>query len=129
MAEFPYLIAIALVEQEGGRAMPLGGKSLGDVIHREDLPGEKGKGIALELLLRLFQRTDENTLKRVAGEESLLIVEMPMEEMQLKLPLLKAKWLKTGDTENFMIEMKKNCIGLWTVKFVRYEGIKFLRYE
>ena len=28
MSEFPYLIAIALIEEEGTRAMPLGGKSL-----------------------------------------------------------------------------------------------------
>tara|TARA_Y100001968_G_scaffold169355_1_gene155083 strand:- start:920 stop:1318 length:399 start_codon:yes stop_codon:yes gene_type:complete len=129
MAEFPYLIAIGLIEQDGKRAMPLGGKSLPNSIDIEEAPDDKAKPIALELLLRVLQRTEQGPLKRIAGDKSLLIVEMPIEAMQSKLSLLKANWLRNGNTDKFISEMNEISCSIWFVNFVRYEGVKFLRYE
>ena len=58
MADAPYLIALALLEQNGERAMPLQGKSLpadGD-------PGEVGREQALDLLTRVWHRSDAGAL-------------------------------------------------------------------
>ena len=49
MTDFPYLICIALIEQRGNRAMPLGGKSLKKPLDKISGPGITGKEIALEL--------------------------------------------------------------------------------
>ena len=127
MDEFPYLIAIALIDQGGRRAMPLGGKSLKDLIDGTQSPEEKGHLVALELLLRVFQRSEKDTLKAIAGDESLLIVQLHMDVMQEKLPILKSEWLKSGDKNRFISELKVISSGLWKINFARYEGIKFIR--
>ena len=49
-------------------------------------PGDDGRTLALELLLRLWQRSQEGPLQRAAGAASLLLVELPMEVMSEKLP-------------------------------------------
>ena len=54
MAESPYLVALALAEQEGRRILPLTGKSRPAALLPAD-PGEEGRTLALELLLRLWQ--------------------------------------------------------------------------
>ena len=63
MADAPYLIALALLEQNGERAMPLQGKSLREPLPADGDPGEVGQQQALELLLReQGDRTDVQTL-------------------------------------------------------------------
>ncbi len=127
MADFHYLIALALIEQEGQRAMPLGGKSLKASINSDSDLNNVGKDIALELLLRVLQRTDIGGLCRAAGDRSLLLVEMPMELMQERLPSLKTFWLNTGDTDKFLIKLKAFSQGVWALNFVRYEGHRLIR--
>ncbi|MEY4802534.1 MAG: hypothetical protein RLZZ274_1265, partial [Cyanobacteriota bacterium] len=52
VADAPYLVALALVELDGKRALPLTGKSQREASGGE--PGEAGRTLALELLLRLW---------------------------------------------------------------------------
>jgi len=72
MADAPYLVALALVERDGKRALPLTGKSRSAAAAETPDPGEDGRTLALELLLRLWQRSDEGAQQRGAGEDSLL---------------------------------------------------------
>jgi hypothetical protein len=69
MADSPYLLAIALFEQNGKRAMPLGGRSLPKNAMRDDamVPAPIASELALELLLRVWQRSDQGPLQRDAG--------------------------------------------------------------
>jgi len=55
MADAPYLIALALLEQQGERAMPLQGKSLREPLPADGDPGAVGHQQALELLMRVWQ--------------------------------------------------------------------------
>lgn len=87
MADAPYFVALALVEFAGKRALPLTGKS--QSAQAAD-PGDDGRTLALELLLRLWQRSEEGPLQPAAREASLLLVELPLELMSEQLPLLKA---------------------------------------
>ena len=127
MDDFPYLIALALIEQEGKRAMPIGGKSLKTFIDIDDATDKVVTKVALELLLRVFQRSGNNSIKRVAGDKSILIAQIPMEVMRVKLPLIKKNWIESGDNDLFVSEMNNISNGLWQVVFVRYEGIKLIK--
>ena len=60
-----------------------------------------GHALVLELLLRVWQRSDQGVLQRAAGADSLLLVELPMERLSEDVPRLKADWLNTGDTAKF----------------------------
>ncbi|MEB3360499.1 MAG: hypothetical protein VKI42_00050 [Synechococcaceae cyanobacterium] len=53
-----FLVAIALIEGDGRRAVPLGGRSCAIDANSGASPGEPAIRIALELLLRLFQSSD-----------------------------------------------------------------------
>ncbi len=64
MANKDYLIAIALIEQNGVRAMPLGGKEIKDNLEDKEIFNKLGEDVILNLLLRVFQRCDEGPLKR-----------------------------------------------------------------
>ena len=64
MASKDYLIAIALIEQNLVRAMPLGGKEINDNLEDADNFKKLGEEVILNLLLRVFQRSDEGALKR-----------------------------------------------------------------
>ncbi len=129
MSEATYLIAIAFIEQEGKRFMPLGGKSLGKTLGFDEAPGPKGEEIALELLLRLFQRTEHSNFRRDAGDQSLVIVEMTIENMQENLPSLKSNWVDSGDTEKFFSCLCEISKSIWNVSFVKYQGILFRKFE
>ena len=126
MTENPYLIALALIEQNKNNAMPLGGKSLKQAINRDDDPGETGHHLAKELLLRVFQRSENGALKRAAGEKSLLLIQISIENMYNKLPLIKAKWIETGDSEMFFSQLKTLCDGIWSFSFSREDGMRFV---
>ena len=122
MADTPYLVALALVEIAGRRALPLGGQSWPAAASSDD-PGELGRTLALELLLRLWQRSDEGALRRTAGEASLLLLEMPLETMSEQLPKLKAAWLAGGGTDAMHAELRALAARGWQVSFAKYEGV------
>ena len=83
MADSPYLLAIALFTQNGKRAMPLGGRSMPKDAEQDDagVPAQLASELALELLLRIWQRSDQGPLQREAGQESLLMAELGMEHL------------------------------------------------
>jgi len=73
MADSIDLIAMALLEQDGRRAMPLQGQSLREAIPPEGDPGDVGRRQAFELLLRIWQRSDGAPVRRRDGDTSGLI--------------------------------------------------------
>jgi hypothetical protein len=129
MADAPYLIALALLEQNGGRAMPLQGKSLRSAIAAADDPGEAGRQQVLELLLRIWQRSDSGALNRADGDTSLLLAELPIEAFQEQLPRIKADWLNSGDTPRLMAQLRSLAGGLWTVKLEPRGPLVFERHQ
>ena len=127
MNSYPYLIAIALIEQGNKRCMPLGGKSLKKAITVNESPGELGENLVKELLIIIFQRSEEGALKRVAGDKSLLLVQIPMEIMQSELPSLKTEWIKSGDTEKLLSKICSLSDSVLKVIFNRADGIQSLQ--
>jgi hypothetical protein len=125
MAEAPYLVALALVTIAGRRALPLTGRSQPSGVAQAVDPGEAGRGLALELLLRLWQRSDEGPLQRAAGDSSLLLVELPLELMSEQLPLLKATWLSGGTTEDLLAALQTLAIRGWLITAAKYEPPSF----
>jgi hypothetical protein len=79
--------------------------------------------LALELLLRLWQRSDNGTLKRACGVDSLLLVELPMECLPEDLPRLKADWLNSGDTQAFQSGLQAMCGRAWTMSIAKFEPV------
>jgi hypothetical protein len=125
MADAPYLVALALLEQEGKRALPLNGKSLAVAAAEAPDPSDDGRTLVLELLLRLWQRSEEGALRRAAGEPSLLLVELPLEALQEQLPRLKARWVGGGSTADLHAELDALAIRGWSVSIARYEPVRF----
>ena len=113
MADAPYLVALALVEIQGQRALPLNGKSQTAAALEAADPGDDGRTLALELLLRLWQRSDAGALQRIAGEESLLLLEIPLEVMSEKLPVIKANWLAGGETARLLASLAGLSLRAW----------------
>ena len=97
MADTPYLVVLALIETPEGRALPIAGRSQKAPAPEGEAPKELGHALALELLLRVWQRSDDGALKRAAGLDSLLLVELPMERLPEDLPQIKANWLNSGE--------------------------------
>ena len=124
MLDSPYLIAIALIEQEGHRKIPLTGKSLASAIGSNESPFPFGESLIQQLLIRVFQLSGEKYIKRCFGEKSLLLIQIPMYEMQDKIPLIKSEWINNGDSEKFLSELKNICEGVWKIYFTREEGIQ-----
>lgn len=130
MADVPYLVALALLEQEGKRSQPLNGKSWNGPSTAEGAseaqdPGDEGRTLVLELLLRVWQRSEEGALRRAAGDGSLLLVELPLEALQEALPKLKARWIGGGATADFHTELAALAIRGWRVAIARYEPVRF----
>jgi len=125
MADAPYLVALALMEIGGKRALPLSGRSQPASAAEASDPGDVGRTLALELLLRLWQRSDEGAIQRAAGENSLLLVELPLELMSDKLPLLKARWISDGDTAAFQDALKGLALRGWRIVFEKYEPVSY----
>ncbi|WP_216904451.1 hypothetical protein [Synechococcus sp. CCY 9618] len=128
MADAPYLVALALVEFGGKRALPLTGKSQSAAASGSVDPGDDGRSLALELLLRLWQRSDEGPLQRAAGEASLLLVELPLETMSEQLPLLKANWISGGETEAFLRSLEVLVSRAWRITLAKYEPVSFISW-
>ena len=123
VADSPYLVALALCEQGGKRLMPLSGRSQRVVAEVGDVPEELGHALALELLLRVWQRSDEAALSRAAGPSSLLLVELPMDALPERLPALKADWLTSGDTEACLVALKEIALRAWSMSVAKFQPI------
>ena len=124
MASQDYLIAIALIEQHELRAMPLGGKEIKENLEDTENLNKLGHEVILNLLLRLFQRSDEGALRRVSEEKGLLLVHMHPKRMQKELPFIKSEWIRDGDTNQFLKYLGNLSKQIWTASFVKYKGIE-----
>ena len=120
-----YLVALALIEQEGRRFLPIGGKSVKDSNMDQEIPGINSYTICLELLTRVMNKSAEAPICLKNGQKSLLVLKVSMESMQEYLPKIKSKWVETGDTTLFFSELEECCISIWSLNFKRYEGLKF----
>jgi hypothetical protein len=129
MADAPYLVALALVEIAGKRALPLTGKSQPAAAADASDPGDSGHTLALELLLRLWQRSDEGALQRAAGEQSLLLLELPLDVMSEQLPLLKANWISGGETDALLGSLRNLVIRGWRISIAKYEPVSFIAWS
>ncbi len=142
MEEQKYVIAIALAEQNNKRLMPLGGKTFAGVDTLSTCAGvdilsqsskKEVEKIILDLLLRLFQRTTEGSLKisndetgKISNDETgLLLAEISFESMHNNIPLIKLNWINSGDTDTLIEQLKSICSNLWSVKFQKHQGIMF----
>ena len=125
MANQDYLIAMALIEQNGIRAMPLGGKQIKDDLKNIDNFNKLGEEVILNLLLRVFQRSDEGTLKRASEDKGLLVVHMHPKRMQKELPFIKSEWIRDGDTNQFLKYLGNLSKEIWTASFIKYKGVEF----
>jgi hypothetical protein len=128
MADAPYLVALALVEMAGRRALPLTGKSRPNEAADAVDPGDDGRTLALELLLRLWQRSDEGSLQRAAGEASLLLLELPLQGMSEQLPLLKAKWIAGGETAALLSGLEGLAIRAWRITIAKHEPVRLIAW-
>ena len=102
MADTPYLVALALIEQEGRRALPLAGRSQKEVAAEGEAP---------------------DALGRAAAAESLLLVELPMERLPEDLPVLKAAWLNSGDAEAFRKGLQGMSPRAWTIAVEKFQPV------
>ena len=120
MADAPYLIAIALLQQDGSRAMPLQGKSLRSAIAADADPAEVGREQLLALLPRVWQRSDAGALARASNSNGLLLAELPQ---------LKADWLNSGDTEALLAGLRRLAGGIWRVTIEARAPMRFERLQ
>lgn len=127
MADAPYLIALALLEQNGERAMPLQGKSLREALPADADPGEVGRQQALELMLRVWQRSDQGPVKRAAGDHSLLLITVPIEALQEAIPAIKAQWLNSGDADALLEQLHALASGVWSLNLEPRQPLVFQR--
>ena len=125
MAENPYLVCLALIEQRGQRRLPLGGKGLKQSIPAGSDPGADGQALALDLLLRLWQQSDDGAIQRADGLQSLLLLELPMECFLETLPKLKQAWLRTGNTEALMNDLRQLTAQGWTLATAKFSQPTF----
>ena len=102
MSNYPYLISIVLIEQDGKRFMPMGGKSLKEVDSSDSLIKLKAFDVALELLLRVLEKSESGKLKRLAKEKSLLIAKLELNSLQQKFPFIKKEWIINGRNQQFI---------------------------
>ena len=124
MASQDYLIALALIEQNGIRAIPLGGKEIKNNLEENENFNKLGEELILNLLLRVFQRSDEGALKRASEDKGLLIVHMHPKRMQKELPFIKSEWIRDGDTNQFLKYLGNLSKEIWTASFVKYKGVE-----
>ncbi len=120
-----YLVAFALIEQGEERAMPIGGKSIKQPLKPDQTPEEIGTSIVNQLLLRVFQRSQKEPLRRAADDFSLLIAELSIDVMQERIPLLKSRWINMGETQLLINELVKISEIVWAVSFSRDDGVVY----
>lgn len=127
IADAPYLIALALLEQQGERAMPLQGKSLREPLPADEDPGAVGHQQALELLMRVWQRSDQGALRRAGGTHSLLLIAVPIEALQEQVPALKARWLNGGDTATLLDDLRRIAEAVWSLELEPRQPLRYMR--
>jgi len=125
MEEQKYVIAIALAEQNNKRLMPLGGKNFAEVDIISQSSKKEVEKIILDLLLRIYQRTSEGSLKISNDETGLLLAEISFESMNNNIPVIKSNWINSGDTDTLIEKLKSICSNLWSIQFKKHEGILF----
>ena len=125
MADNPYLVCLALIEQNGQRRLPLGGKGLPQSIPAGSDPGADGHALALDLLLRLWQQSDDGAIQRAQGLKSLLLLELPMDCFLETLPQLKQAWLRTGNTQALMDGLRQLTAQGWTLATAKFSQPTF----
>ena len=125
MEKQKYVIGIALAEQNNKRLMPIGGKTLSGIDNLNQSSKQEFEKILLDLLLRIFQRSTEGSLKISNDETGLLLAEISFESMHNNIPLIKSNWINSGDTDTLIEKLKSICSNLWSVKFQKHEGIMF----
>ena len=125
MEEQKYVIAIALVEQNNKRLMPLGGKTFSGLDPLSQSSKKEVEKIILDLLLRIFQRSSECSLKISNDKTGLLLAEISFESMHKNIPIIKSNWINSGDTNTLIEKLKSICSNLWSIKFQKHEGIIF----
>ena len=125
MSNYPYLISIVLIEQDGKRFMPMGGKSLKEVDSSDSLIKLKAFDVALELLLRVLEKSESGKLKRLAKEKSLLIAKLELNSLQQKFPFIKKEWIINGRNQQFISSLLEISEKAWFMEFTKYEGITF----
>ncbi len=117
MEDQKYLIAIALAEQNNKRLMPLGGKTFAGVDALSQFPKNEAEKIILDLLLRLFKRTNEGNLKISNNKNGLLLAEIGFENMQKNLSVIKSNWINNGNTANLIEKLKSICSNIWSIEY------------
>ncbi len=125
MEEQKYLIAIALAELSSKRIMPIGGKTITKTNSYSQPPTKEAEKIILDILLRLFKRSNEGDLKIFNKDISLLLAEIDFKKMHTNLPIIKSKWINGGDTKTLLEELKDISYKLWSVNHQKYKGITF----
>ena len=125
MEEQKYLIAIALAEQNNKRLMPLGGKTFAGVKVSGQAPEKEGKMIIVDLLFRLFKRSNEGSLKISNDNTGILLAEISFIDMQKDIPIIKSNWINSGDLDTLINELTSTCSNLWGVDYRKHEGIIF----
>ena len=104
--------------------MPIGGKSCNTIISEAQPPEKIYEAIALELLTRVIERSEDGSIHRINGDKSLLLVQIEMEKMQTVIPKLKSEWINYGDTELLLLEMKKHSNYIWSLNFIKHQGLQ-----
>lgn len=116
MADAPYLVALALLEVGGKRALPLSGKALSVAAAEASDPGDEGRALALELMLSVWQRSDDG------------VVEMPLQLMSDQLPLIKSSWISSGHTADFLQQLEALATRGRQMVFAKYEPVSHQRW-
>ena len=76
--------------------------------------------LALDLLLRLWQQSDDGAIHRAQGLQSLLLLELPMDCFLETLPQLKQAWLRSGNTAALMEGLRQLTAQGWTLATAKF---------
>ena len=134
MSDSNFLIALAMMEQNNKRAMPIAGKSLSAELSMSTIElnssdsnqlFDQASNLAFQLLLRIWKRTDDGPLRRASGQDSLLLVEIPMNALPEELPSLKSQWIRFGDDAIFTSALRDKIVRGWTIDVEKHKPISF----
>ncbi len=134
MSDSNFLIALAMMEQNNKRAMPIAGKSLSAELSMSTIElnssdsnqlFDQASNLAFELLLRIWKRTDDGPLRRASGQDSLLLVEIPMNALPEEIPSLKSQWIRFGDDAIFTSALRDKIVRGWTIDVEKHKPISF----
>ncbi len=128
MSDNNYLVAVALYQQNEKRYMPLNGKSIGKRSFSDEGFENLCKEISLELLMRIWQKSDQNSVKRYCKNISIVIVELPLERIQNNMKPLKSQWLLNGDTKSFLDQLSNISIRSLHLSWAKYDGISLSKF-